>query len=157
MRGMRNLDWSLKPFKDLSIDELYELLKVRQEVFVVEQDCPYQDLDGLDQASYHLMGRAEDGAICAYARILPAGLSFPEVSIGRIITTSSGRGKGYGKLLLRVSIQTCFDLYGLCPIRIGAQTYLLRFYRSFGFDETGKDYLEDGIPHTEMLRAAKPI
>lgn len=147
---MVNLIWKCVPFSELTNEELYNIFQLRIAVFVVEQNCPYQDADYKDLQSYHLMGLAE-GELHAYARLLPEGLSYPEVSIGRVITSPALRGKGAGIELMKKAIESCNSLFGRKNIRIGAQQYLTRFYESFGFIRTGNDYLEDGIPHTIML------
>lgn len=148
------LNWFLRSFAELGIEELYSLLQKRQEVFVVEQDCPYLDLDGRDQQSHHLLGYNSDGELLAYARLVAPGVIYPEVSIGRVLTTEKGRGKGLGYRLMEESISAVGQLYGRVPIRISAQSHLQGFYESLEFETTGKNYLEDGIPHTEMLRKA---
>jgi ElaA protein len=141
-----------KPFYELSLDELYALMVLRQEVFVVEQNCPYLDADGKDQGSHHVLMYLGDKLV-ACTRLLPRGLSYPEYqSIGRVVTHASVRGTGAGKILMAESVLLCIELFGQNPIKIGAQSYLLRFYESFGFVSTGEEYLEDGIPHTKMIR-----
>jgi ElaA protein len=145
------IKWRLLSYSALSLDDLYALLALRQEVFVVEQDCPYQDLDGKDFHAFHLMGVGHD-RLLAYARILPPGTSYPaDCSIGRVITRADVRGKGLGLEVMRLSIAHCVRLFGHIPIRISAQSYLEQFYAGLGFQKTGKEYLEDGIPHMEML------
>jgi ElaA protein len=141
-----------KPFYRLTLDELYALMMLRQEVFVVEQNCPYLDADGRDQESWHLM--MYDGAqLIACTRLLPKGLAYPEYqSIGRVVTSQAARGTGAGKILMQESVKQCIALFGNGAIKIGAQSYLLQFYESFGFISTGEEYLEDGIPHTKMIR-----
>lgn len=146
-----NLRWEWKRFDDLTADEVYTILCVRQQVFVLEQECLYLDADGKDRQSFHLMGFDGDDLV-AYARILDAGVSYAEVSMGRILTTEKVRGKGAGMELMEVGLKRIAEHYGKVPIRISAQTYLLEFYEKFGFRSTGKEYLEDEIPHTEMLR-----
>ena len=147
-----HLNFTCLPFPELTPYELYEILSLRQEVFVVEQNCPYLDTDGKDQLSYHLMGRNEKGQLVAYTRLLPQGLAYPEYSsIGRVVNAPSVRGVGIGRVHMHKSIEMCLHLFGKRPIKIGAQTYLLRFYESLGFVSTGEDYLEDGIPHTKMI------
>jgi ElaA protein len=141
------------PFAELTPQELYEILSLRQEVFVVEQNCPYLDTDGKDQESFHLMCRNDAGQLVAYTRLLPKGLSYPNYpSIGRVANAPSVRGQGVGKILMEKSIALCLHLFGNEPIKIGAQSYLLAFYSSLGFVSTGEEYLEDGIPHTKMVR-----
>lgn len=146
------LQWVLKPFFALTPYELYEILRLRQTVFIVEQNCPYLDNDGKDLKSFHLMGYDENGKLITYSRLLPAGLAFTEASIGRVVTDFLLRGTGAGKLLMVKSIEHLEQLYGKVPIRIGAQYYLLGFYQSLGFIPQGNIYLEDGIEHIEMLR-----
>lgn len=142
---------SIKAFHELSLNELYAILKLRAEVFVVEQNCVYQDLDGKDQASYHVMLHLNDELV-AYSRLVPAGLSYTEVAIGRVITASSVRGTGLGRKLMEYSIENCHQLWGNGPIRLSAQVYAKDFYASLGFVAEGEEYLEDGIPHIEMLK-----
>jgi len=140
------------PFEALSGSELYEMLALRQEVFVVEQNCPYLDCDGKDLVSWHLLGRDAGGKLLVYTRLLPMGVSYPAyLSIGRVVSSPSVRGMGAGRDLMRKSIEMTRHLFGNHPIKIGAQTYLLAFYTSLGFQSTGEEYLEDGIPHTKMV------
>jgi ElaA protein len=145
--------WSLKPFAELTPHELYAILQLRSEVFVVEQHCVFLDCDGKDTYCHHIMGWDGDKLI-AYARIVPAGISYVESSIGRIVTSPTARGKGAGRKLLPHSIATLYTLLGEQVIRIGAQYYLKGFYESFGFQQTGEIYMEDGIQHIEMLLPA---
>lgn len=143
------LIWSYKPFDLLTTRELYSILQLRNEVFVVEQNCVYQDIDDKDLKSHHLM--AFDGEIlAAYSRVLPPGLSFDETSIGRVITAPSHRGKGIGIELIEKAIEAAHLTFGVKAIKIGAQLYLQKFYESFGFVQTSAVYLEDGIEHIEM-------
>lgn len=146
------LTWTTKPFAALAVPELYVLLQLRSEVFVVEQTCPFQDIDGQDQAAYHLLGYAETGELAAYARLFEAGLSYAQASIGRVATSPRYRRFGLGRQLLQEAIAQCDTLFGAQPIKIGAQLYLQAFYESFGFMQQGEGYLEDGIPHIYMLR-----
>ncbi len=140
-------------FSELTPDQLYEILSLRQEVFVVEQNCPYLDTDGKDQDAHHFMYCDDTGKLLAYTRLLPKGVSYPDyISIGRVVNSPSVRGTGIGRVLMAKSIEQCMQLFGNEPIKIGAQTYLLHFYESFGFVSTGEEYLEDGIPHTKMIR-----
>ncbi len=145
------IHWSLKKFEELSVFELYQILQLRNEVFVVEQNCPYQDADDKDQGSYHQMGWVEN-QLAAYTRLLPAGLSFSEASIGRVLTSPKFRKKGLGKYLMEISIVSLYKLYGQQPIKIGAQLYLQKFYEELGFAKCSEIYLEDGIEHIEMLK-----
>jgi ElaA protein len=140
-----------KAFDDLTPHELYEIMRLRNEVFVLEQLCVYQDADNKDQRSHHLMIKDNDKLI-AYARLLPPGVSYPEMSIGRVISSPEYRRKGAGRLLMQKAIEGCHELFGEGPIRIGAQLYLKKFYESFGFVQAGDMYLEDNIEHIEMKR-----
>jgi ElaA protein len=143
--------WVCKRFSELTPDELYSILQLRIEVFVVEQNCAFQDADDKDRPAWHCMGW-DAGHLVAYSRLLPAGVSFAEASIGRIVTSPAIRGSGAGKELMQESIARLREFYGDVPIRIGAQRYLKRFYESFGFAQSGEIYLEDGIEHIEMVR-----
>ncbi|MBL7683028.1 MAG: GNAT family N-acetyltransferase [Flavipsychrobacter sp.] len=145
------LNWRLKAFTELSNYELYEILKLRSKVFVVEQNCVFQDMDDKDTKCLHLMGFA-DNALVAYSRLVPSGVSYKEVSIGRVVTDPDYRAKGLGKELMQLSIEKIEEAFGKHPIRIGAQLYLKDFYESFGFNINSAEYIEDGIPHIEMLR-----
>ncbi|RZK48992.1 MAG: GNAT family N-acetyltransferase [Pedobacter sp.] len=140
----------LKPFSSLTTLELYEILGLRNEVFIVEQNCVYPDIDGKDLKSHHLLVM-HDEKLAAYCRILPAGISFPEVSIGRVISSPFFRRKGFGQILIQAAIVHTNTLYPNENIRIGAQLYLQKFYESFGFNQVSEVYMEDGIAHIEML------
>ena len=130
-------------------------MKVRQEVFIVEQDCPYLDADGKDQAGFHLLGTDKKGDLLAYTRLLPKGVSYPEYcSIGRVLTSEKGRGKGAGKEIMLQSIAACKKLFPNQKIKISAQSYLNKFYTDLGFEATGESYLEDNIPHMAMIYSA---
>ncbi len=145
------LRFSCYPFDQLSQYELYEIMALRQAVFVVEQNCAYLDADGKDLRSWHLMGRNDEGELLCYTRLLPEGLSYAGyTSIGRVVSSPAARGTGAGKALMQRSMDMCLLLFGPKPIKIGAQSYLLQFYEGFGFKSTGEAYLEDGIPHTKM-------
>jgi ElaA protein len=143
--------WKILTWEDLSRDELYALLRLRAEVFVVEQDCPYQDLDGKDDTGHHLWAEDNQG-IAGYLRILPPGVSYEESSIGRVVTTDRVRRMGVGKELMRRGIAAAQQMYPDSEIHISAQKYLFDFYTSFGFEQVGEEYLEDGIPHIGMIR-----
>lgn len=139
-------------FDELSTKLLYDIMVIRQEVFVVEQDCPYLDADGKDQKSYHLIGTNEANEIVAYTRLLPLGISYESYcSIGRVLTSAKVRGQGAGKEIMLKSIQLCKTLFPNQKIKISAQTYLDRFYTDLGFHSTGDSYLEDNIPHQAMI------
>lgn len=145
------MTWLLKKFADLSPHELYAILQLRNEVFAIEQNCVYPDMDNKDQPSYHLMGWNNDKLI-AYARIIPPGEAYPEPSIGRVAITPFARGEGIGKQLMEQSIEHIYRIYGTIPVKIGAQLYLKKFYTNFGFLPTSDVYLEDGIEHIEMVK-----
>ncbi|WP_092740605.1 GNAT family N-acetyltransferase [Hymenobacter psychrophilus] len=146
------LIWTLKPFADLTTTELYAQLQLRSEVFVVEQTCPFQDIDGLDQAAWHLLGHASNGELAAYARLFGPGIAFPEASIGRVVSSPRHRRTGLGRELMREAIAGIARQFSPQPIQIGAQLYLQAFYESFGFRQVGEGYLEDDIPHIHMVR-----
>ena len=148
------LTWTLKPFDALTLTELYDLLRLRVEVFVVEQNCPFQDIDGTDDLAYHLLGHTETGELAAYARLFDAGISYEQVAIGRVAVARAHRRHGLGQALMRHAVAQCAVLFGPQPIKIGAQLYLEKFYQGFGFVQCGEGYLEDGIPHIPMLRGA---
>ena len=145
------MQFILKAYKELTVDELYEALKLRCAIFVIEQNCNYQDMDDKDQGSYHLLGY-EDNKLVAYARILPKGLSYKEASIGRVVVDKNFRGKNAGKELMKRAIEDAMELFGTNEIVISAQCYLEKFYESFGFQSIGEDYIEDGIPHKIMVK-----
>lgn len=146
------LIWEWYRYDELPRDVLYDILALRQRVFVLEQSCAYVDADGVDRDSHHLLGRSADGRIAAYLRVVAPNVKYDEPSLGRVITSPEARGTGAGKALMAEGIARASALYPGQPLRIGAQRYLLRFYESFGFVSTGYEYDEDGIPHTEMLR-----
>ncbi len=148
---MENITWSIKSFEELSTKELYEILKARQEVFVVEQTCYYLDADGSDEKALHLWAEKQ-GKIVAYCRIFSQGIKYPETSIGRVLTHPEFRNLQLGKILMKFALQAIEIRFKTKECRISAQDYLLDFYKNFGFTDTGKKYLEDDIPHTEMVR-----
>jgi ElaA protein len=145
------IDWIVKPFEQLTPLELYSVLQLRNEVFVVEQNCVFQDADDKDQISNHHMGFYQ-GKLVAYTRLVPAGAAYEQASIGRVVTSPAVRKEGAGKQLMQQSIQALYRLWGEQPIKIGAQLYLQRFYESFGFKKISEIYLEDGIEHIYMLK-----
>ncbi len=151
---MIQIDWKIKLFNQLDTDELYELLKLRVDVFVVEQNCPYPEIDGKDRhpETLHLSGKSKDGKLLAYLRILPPGLSFKEVSMGRVVVAKESRGQGISDTLLKIALDQIHQTWPSKNIRIGAQVYLKKFYESHGFEAISKSYLEDGIPHIDMIR-----
>ena len=144
------LTWTLKEFAELTPAELYAIIRLRNEVFVIEQNCIYQDADNKDQDSLHLCGWL-DPELVAYTRLIPPGLSYEECSIGRVVTAPAHRKTGAGKELMQVSIEKAFHTFNTDTIKIGAQVYLKKFYESLGFEQCSDDYLEDGIPHITML------
>ena len=141
-----------EPFNNLNIDELHNILALRSEVFVVEQNCVYQDLDFKDQKALHIIG-VKNNSIVAYTRIFAPGIYFPKASIGRVVVKESERKYGYGYELMNTSIEAVATFYKVTEITISAQEYLARFYSDLGFKQIGDGYLEDGIPHIEMLRS----
>jgi len=155
MSESEGIQWHWSTFDALTPAQLYDILRARSQVFVVEQQCSYQDCDGADLLSHHLWMNGPDGHVGAYVRVVPPGGKYEEPSIGRVITAASVRGTGVGKALMVEAIRRTEQLYPGRPIRIGAQQYLLRFYNGFGFESTGYDYLEDDILHIEMLRPSK--
>lgn len=147
-----DLHWGCYPFESLTLDQLYLVLKLRSTVFVVEQECVYQDLDGLDQQAWHVLGIGDMGLVC-YARLLPPGCKYQEPAIGRVISAPAVRGTGLGRLLVQQAVAHCHELWPLQGIRISAQQHLEQFYCDLGFATVSAPYLEDGIPHVEMLQA----
>lgn len=145
------MEWTMKKFNELSLDELYAVLELRSEVFVVEQNCVYHDPDGKDQYAWHLMA-LEEGKLIAYARIFGPGVTYSDPSIGRVVTSPLKRGSGLGRELMKRAIEQCEKLFGRTSISLGAQLYLRNFYESLGFIVSGEEYIEDGIPHVAMTR-----
>lgn len=151
--------WTLKRFDELAPGELYDLLQLRCEVFVVEQDCPYLDPDGKDRqpGAWHLMGRDAAGTLVAYLRLLPAGVSYAGApSFGRVVTSPRHRGQGLGDALVVQALREMDRLWPGQPVRIGAQAHLTGYYGKHGFVVDSDEYDEDGIPHREMQRAGSP-
>ena len=145
------MEYLVKNFSELTTTELYKILQLRSEVFVVEQDCVYQDLDFKDQKSLHILG-VKKNSIVAYTRIFKPGDYFDNASIGRVVVAFLERNKGYGHDVMKASIQAIKDYFKVDKITISAQVYLKIFYESHQFKQVGVSYLEDGIPHIEMLR-----
>lgn len=145
-----NIQWVLKKFSDLSPNELYAILQLRNEVFVVEQHCVFQDADNKDQSCYHFMAWDNDKLV-GCTRIVPPGIIYEQASIGRVVTSPSVRHTGVGKALMKKSIESIHKLFGDVSIKIGAQLYLQKFYSLFGFQQTSDVYFEDGIEHIEMI------
>jgi ElaA protein len=146
---MKNTEWICKKFNELTAAEVYDIMKIRSEVFVVEQNCVYLDADDKDLKAYHLFTYISEG-IAAYARLLPQRSSYKEPSIGRVLTAALQRKKGIGILLMDEAIKQTLHLYDTKVIKIGAQLYLKDFYKRFGFKQTSEEYNEDGILHIEM-------
>lgn len=144
--------WHWSRFAELSVDDLYDALQLRSRVFVLEQG-PYLDADGLDRSSWHLLGRDRQGVLVACLRVVDPGHKYDEPSIGRVVLAMALRGQGAGRALMAEGITGCERLWPGQPIRISAQAHLERFYASLGFERVGEPYLEDGIPHLEMLRS----
>ena len=145
------LKWKIKPFEALNVNELYDLLKLRSEIFVVEQNCVYLDLDGKDKKALHLIGEY-DNKIVAYVRLFDAGISFDNASIGRVVLDADYRDRKWGHDLMREAISAIKSNFNKEKITIGAQLYLKKFYESHGFVQSSEMYLEDDIPHIEMIR-----
>ena len=150
---MNKIAWTLKPFQELTPAELYDILRLRSEVFVVEQQCIFLDMDNKDQDCHHLQGRI-DGELVVSVRIVPPGLSYDEPAIGRVVGSPRFRGIGAGKALMQKAIAETIRLYGNQPIKIGAQLYLKKFYEEQGFVQCSDTYMEDEIPHIKMIRNA---
>ncbi|MEJ6791757.1 MAG: GNAT family N-acetyltransferase [Lacinutrix sp.] len=144
------LEIKTKTFQELTTTELYNLLQLRSEVFVVEQDCVYQDIDGKDQKALHVIGYKNNN-IVAYTRIFKPGDYFKESSIGRVVVAENEREYKYGYNIMEASIEAVKNHYNVSEIKISAQCYLKRFYNKLKFTEVGEEYLEDGIPHIGMI------
>lgn len=145
------MDIQVKSFEQLSLHQLYEVLRLRSEVFVVEQDCVYQDIDGKDEKALHVLG-FDNGNLVAYTRIFPPGIYFSEAAIGRVVVKNSSRKNKFGHEIMEASIKAVQDNFDTTNIKLSAQTYLTKFYESHGFHQIGEGYLEDGIPHIAMIR-----
>ena len=143
------MEFFIEEFNALTAKQLFEIYKLRSEVFIVEQNCAYQDIDDMDASAKHVMLFDKD-VLAAYARILPPGISYKEPAIGRVVVKKTFRGKDLGKLVMQQCIDQLQDIYTNSEIVISAQSYLLKFYSDLGFKAEGKEYLEDDIPHTKM-------
>ena len=148
------MKWILKTFNELTLKEFHDIIQLRLDIFVVEQDCPYLDLDGKDFKAYHFFGQLDDGSekIVAYTRIFAPGDYFKEASIGRVVVHADYRKDGIGFQLMEKSAEQISMLFKVDVIKIGAQLYLKNFYESLGFKKIGEGYLEDGIPHIYMIK-----
>ena len=145
------LNWQFKHYNDLLLNEFHDILALRIQVFVVEQNCPYQELDGKDKKCYHLICRNGKGDVVGTMRILPPGIGFEEVGLGRIVLAESARGELQGHEMMREAMTFSKEEFGDVPIKLSGQKHLEGFYNRHGFQSTGKEYLEDGIPHVEMI------
>jgi len=145
------LNYQFKSFQELTLNEFHDLVALRIKVFVIEQNCPYQDLDGKDKVSIHVLGLDENGTIQATARILPVGVSYPEIAIGRVVVAADFREKQEGHRLMKACMDFIKLTHGDVTVKLSAQKHLEKFYNTHQFLSTGKEYLEDGIPHVEML------
>ena len=148
------IKWQHKSFEQLTVNELYDILKLRQDVFVIEQECIYPDIDDVDKTATHLFAYSEEGeGIYAYLRILAPGVKYKEVAMGRVLTSESSRGTGMGKALMAQALKVVEKEYPKQAIKISAQVYLIKFYRDFRFLVVSEPYDEDGIQHIDMLRS----
>jgi ElaA protein len=148
---MEKITWETKSFKDLTIDEFFEIIHLRTAIFVVEQNCPYQEVDEKDRKSFHIYGTTEKGEMVAVSRIVPKGISYDEISIGRVALKKEYRGMGIADEMMIESLKFIESHLGKQSIRISAQQYLLNYYNKHGFKQVGEMYLEDNIPHIEMI------
>jgi len=148
---MQSINWICKPFENMTPFELYDVLRLRNEVFIVEQNCVYLDIDNKDQVAYQLMGFI-DTELVASTRLLGPNTAYKLMSIGRVVTSPRYRGIGAGKLLMEESIKRCYSLFGEADIKVSAQLYLKKFYESFGFIQSSTMYMEDSIGHIEMIK-----
>jgi ElaA protein len=147
---MDSTTFTYKSFVELTAHELYAILKLRSEVFVVEQNCVFLDADDKDQLSYHIMAW-QNNLLVGYTRLVPAGIAYTDPSIGRVVVSSTVRNTGLGRSLMQFSIRTLYNLWGKTTITIGAQLYLRKFYESLGFQQKSEVYPEDGIEHIKMI------
>ena len=148
---MNQVTWTCRKFEELTAAELYCILNLRSQVFVVEQNCVYLDTDGKDATSYHFCGWLHNQLV-AYCRLLPPGIAYTQLaSIGRVVTHPAHRKDGYGKIMMTKAIEKTYEIFNVSNIKIGAQQYLIEFYSNLGFRVTSESYMEDGIPHVEML------
>ena len=145
------LQLETKTFQELTISELYQILQLRSEVFVVEQNCVYQDIDGKDEKALHILGKKE-GKIVAYTRCFAPKIYFEEAAIGRVVVKETERKFGYGHQILKASVEEIQQRYQTTTIKLSAQQYLTHFYETHNFKKIGEGYLEDGIPHIAMLK-----
>jgi len=144
------LNWQIKHYNELSLNEFHDLLALRIKVFVVEQNCPYQELDGKDKKSFHLICKNDKAEIVGTLRILPPGVAYNDIGIGRVVIDQSTRGMNAGHQMMKEALAFCISEFGHATIYLSAQKHLESFYNKHNFNSTGKEYLEDGIPHVEM-------
>ncbi|MGQ3054603.1 MAG: GNAT family N-acetyltransferase [Roseateles sp.] len=144
--------WTCLRFDELSVQQLYDVLALRSQVFVVEQNCVFLDIDGLDPQTLHLLGSGDEGVLKAYARLIPPGLKSTDALIGRVVTSPAARHGGIGRALMTEAVAQCEQRWRGQAITLHAQAHLERFYASFGFVRVGEPYMEDGIPHQEMRK-----
>lgn len=149
------LNWQFKHYNDLSLNEFHDIIALRIKVFVVEQNCPYQELDGRDKKAYHLICRNKEGELVGTMRILPKGVAFKELGFGRVVLEESARGVNEGHKMMEEAMEFCKAEFGDVPVYLSGQKYLEPFYNKHEFYSTGKEYLEDGIPHVEMAYTPK--
>jgi ElaA protein len=152
----KRINWTCSRFEELTVRQLYDILRARCEVFVVEQQCVYPDIDGLDHDALHLTGIGANGQLAAYLRILAPGVTYPEPALGRVLSTAGWRGSGAGRQLIEQGLKQIQHHYPNQAVRIGAQSYLTGFYASFGFKIDSQPYWEDGIEHVQMVLALAP-
>lgn len=145
------MEISIKNFTELTIDELHDVFQLRSEVFVVEQNCVYQDIDGKDHKALHVLGK-RNNTLVAYTRCFAPGIYFKEAAIGRVVVNPNNRKLDLGHQIMKASIEAIKSRYNTTEIKLSAQTYLISFYEQHGFQTTGEEYLEDGIPHIEMIK-----
>jgi ElaA protein len=150
----KKIKWQCASFEELSGKQIYLILQARNEVFAVEQNCVYRDMDNIDFTALHLIAWADDGNLAAYLRITAPHTDYREPSLGRVLTSKAFRGKGLGRQLMLEGLKYLNAHYPGQASRINAQVYLREFYRSFGFEAVSDEYLEDGIPHIEMLKTS---
>ena len=153
---MMNFKKFVQPYSTLSLDHFHDIIALRIKIFVIEQDCPYQDLDGKDKLAHHLFYTNNEDEVVAATRILPQNISYAEVSIGRVVVDERCRGTGLGHLIMEESMNFVQAEFGQVDVRLSAQKHLENYYGKHGFRSTGKEYLEDGIPHVEMLYKSEP-
>ena len=147
----QSMQWQCASFRELSTSQLYAILRARCDVFIVEQNCPFPEIDGLDESAMHLMAWTQDGQLAAYLRMHAAHAFSSEPALGRVLTTAPFRGTGLGRQLVEQGLKHAGEIYPNQALRINAQSYLIQFYGSFGFALDSEEYLEDGIPHVAML------